>query len=165
MLYTGPLNCICFELFVLHIVLLYNHRFSYCTQMTTMNLSSRHFNGSRQQEMSHISNWTQSQSQSFQWHGGWCRQAFLCLGSLWLDLSVWSLHILSGPVWVSSGRSSFLPQSRLIGDFKLPVGVNVSVKGCLSLWVSRVMNWQPVRRVRRLSPNGISSTSLQPCKR
>ena len=30
---------------------------------------------------------------------------------------------------------------RLIGDSKLPVGVNVSVNGCSSLYVSPVMNW------------------------
>ena len=45
------------------------------------------------------------------------------------DLSVWSLHVLPVSAWVFSGYSGFLPQSknmlRLIGDSKLPVGVNV----------------------------------------
>ena len=47
--------------------------------------------------------------------------------------------------WVLSG---FLPQSknmqsecRLIGDSKLPVGMNVSVDSYLSLYVSPAMNW------------------------
>merc|ERR1712237_17615 len=54
--------------------------------------------------------------------------------------SVWSLHVLHVSAWVLSGFSGFLPQSkdtligvRLIGDSKLPVGVNVLVDGCLSL--------------------------------
>ncbi len=42
--------------------------------------------------------------------------------------------------------SGFLPQTedmqvRLIHDSKLPVGVNVSMNGCLSLCVSLVMDW------------------------
>ena len=44
--------------------------------------------------------------------------------------------------WVRSGFSGFLPHPknmqsgvRLIGDSKVPVGVNVSVDGCLSLYV------------------------------
>ncbi len=46
----------------------------------------------------------------------------------------WSLHVLPVPVWVFSGYSGFLPQSkdmqvRLIGDSKLPVGVIVSMSG------------------------------------
>lgn len=41
-------------------------------------------------------------------------------------------------MWVPSWYSNFLPQSkdmhvRLISDFKLPIGVNVSVCGCFSL--------------------------------
>merc|ERR1712035_232177 len=53
-------------------------------------------------------------------------------------LSVRSLHVLPVSAWVLSGFSGFLPQSkdmhvRLIGDSKLPVGVNVSVSGCLSM--------------------------------
>ena len=45
------------------------------------------------------------------------------------DLSVWSLHVLPVSAWVFTGYSGFLPQSknmlRLIGDSKLPLGVNV----------------------------------------
>uniref|UniRef100_A0A3Q3L7W5 Uncharacterized protein n=1 Tax=Mastacembelus armatus TaxID=205130 RepID=A0A3Q3L7W5_9TELE len=51
-------------------------------------------------------------------------------------------------VWVFSGYSGFLPQSkdmqvgfRLIGDSELPVGVSVSV--CLSLCVSSVPRLSP----------------------
>ena len=46
-------------------------------------------------------------------------------------------NLLALAVWVFSGYSSFLPQSkhmqtgvRLIGDSKLPVGVNVTMNGC-----------------------------------
>ncbi len=58
---------------------------------------------------------------------------------------------------VPSGYPSFLPQPkdkqvRLIGDFKLPVGVNVSVNGCLSLYVSPVMNRQLVQCQPGLAP-------------
>ncbi len=47
--------------------------------------------------------------------------------------------------WVPSEYSGFLLQSkdvlvRLIGDSKLPLGVNVSISGCLFLYVSPVMN-------------------------
>ncbi len=42
--------------------------------------------------------------------------------------------------------------SRLIGDSKLPIGVNMSV--CLSLYVT---DWRPVQGVPRLS--GISSST------
>ncbi len=42
--------------------------------------------------------------------------------------------------------SSHSPKTcRLIGDSKLPVGVNVSVSGCLSLCVSPAMKWQLVQ--------------------
>lgn len=34
---------------------------------------------------------------------------------------------------------------RLIGDSKLAVGVNMSANGCLSLCVSPVTKWRPVR--------------------
>ncbi len=51
---------------------------------------------------------------------------------------MWSLHPLPVSVWVPSGHSSLLSQSKgmqvgLTGDSKLPVGVNVSVSGPLSL--------------------------------
>ena len=65
----------------------------------------------------------------------------------WLGrgLSVRSLRVLLVSAWVLSGFSSFLPQSkdmhdRLIGNPKLPVGVNVNMTGCLSLCVSPAMN-------------------------
>ncbi len=72
-------------------------------------------------------------------------------------LSVWSLHVLPVSAWVLSGYSSFLPQSkdmqfRLIGDSKLPVGVNVSVNGCLSLYVSPAVNWRLVQGVPHPHP-------------
>ncbi len=38
-------------------------------------------------------------------------------------------------------------QVRLIGDSKLPVGVHVSVSGCLSLYVCPVTDWRPVQGV------------------
>lgn len=46
--------------------------------------------------------------------------------------------------------SGFLPQSkdvqvRLTAHSKLPVGVKVSVNGCLSLRVGPVIDWRPVQ--------------------
>ena len=50
--------------------------------------------------------------------------------------------------------SSHNPKTcRLIGDSKLPVGVTVSVNGCLSVYVGPAMDWRPVQGVPRLSPN------------
>ncbi len=44
--------------------------------------------------------------------------------------------------------SSHNPKTcRLIGDSKLPVGVNVSVSGCLSLYIGPVTDWRPVHSV------------------
>ena len=59
------------------------------------------------------------------------------------DLSVWSWHALPVSAWVLSGFSGFLPPSksmtvRLIDYSKLPVGVHVSVSGCVSLFVLHV---------------------------
>ena len=68
-------------------------------------------------------------------------------------VSVWSLCVHPEPAWVPS-RYSVSSQSsktcklgfRLIGHFKLPVGVNVSVDGCLSLYVTpAMMNWRLVQ--------------------
>ena len=64
-------------------------------------------------------------------------------------LSVWSLHVLPMLAWVFGGYSSFLLQSndmhgRSTGDSRLPIGVNVSVHGCLST-CGPVMDWQPVQ--------------------
>jgi len=47
-------------------------------------------------------------------------------------LSVWGLHVLTVHAWVLSGHSGFLPPSknkhvRLIGDFKLSLGVSVAL--------------------------------------
>jgi len=78
-------------------------------------------------------------------------------------LSVWSLYVLPVYAWVLSRYSGFLPPPksmhvRLIGDFKLSLGVSVSVCGCLSR-LSRlslcgpVMDWRPVQGVPRLSPD------------
>lgn len=58
----------------------------------------------------------------------------------------------------------FLPQSkdmqvRLIGDPKLPVDVNVSMNGFLSLPVSPVIDYQPVQGVGRPMSAGIGSSS------
>ncbi len=44
-------------------------------------------------------------------------------------------------------------QVRLIGGSKLPVGVNVSVSGCLSLCAGPVTDWWPVQSVPRRLPN------------
>ncbi len=60
--------------------------------------------------------------------------------------------------------SGFLPQSkdmqvRLTGDSKLPVGVNVSVNR--SLYISPVIDWQPVQGVHHLLPH-VSWDQLQP---
>ncbi len=49
--------------------------------------------------------------------------------------------------------SSHSPKTcRLTGDSKLPVGVNVSVKGCLSLYVSPAMNLRLVEGEPRPCP-------------
>lgn len=55
------------------------------------------------------------------------------------------MEVACPPTVGSSRYSCFLPQSRdikvgLIGDSKLPVGVNVSVNGCLPLCVSPLMD-------------------------
>ena len=68
-----------------------------------------------------------------------------CLGgpNLGQDISVRRLHVLPVLVWVFSANSSFflhpknlLSGGRLIGHSRLPVSMNVSVDGCLSLYVS-----------------------------
>lgn len=54
---------------------------------------------------------------------------------------------------VLSEYSSFLPQFRkmkgvrLISDFKLDTGVNVSANGCLALCVNHLIDWQPAHSV------------------
>ena len=46
----------------------------------------------------------------------------------------------------STPASSNSPETggRLISHSKLPIGVNVSVDVCLSLYVGPVMNWRPL---------------------
>ena len=79
----------------------------------------------------------------------------------WVALSpVFCVEFACSPrvsVGFFSGFSGFLSQSkdmqvRFIVDSKLPVGVNVSVNGCLSLCVSPVIVWRPVHGVPRLRP-------------
>jgi len=57
--------------------------------------------------------------------------------------------------------------TRLIGNSKLSVGVNVSVNGCLSLCVSPAIVWRPVQGVPCLSPDvaGIGSSPPATLKR
>ncbi len=78
------------------------------------------------------------------------------------DFSVWSLHVLPVSAWVLSGNSqSKVMQVRSNDDSKLPIGVNVSMNGRLSLWVSPTMNWWLVQGVPRPRPvlAGIGSSS------
>lgn len=73
-------------------------------------------------------------------------------------------------VWVLSGYSSFLPQSkemcnwdnRLIGDSKLVIGVPMSVNGCLSIFVSPLADWQPIQAVPCLCPMAAGIGSSPP---
>ena len=70
----------------------------------------------------------------------------------WLALTAPSAHSkkvlgqgVSVSLWVLSRCCSFLKTCRvgdgLTGHSKFPVGVNVSVDGCLSLYVNPPMNW------------------------
>ena len=52
-----------------------------------------------------------------------------------------SLRVLQLPSTVQKHPNWF----GLIGPSELPVGVNVSMDGCLSLYVSPAMNWQLVQ--------------------
>ena len=80
-----------------------------------------------------------------------------------LNLSVWSLHVLSVYTWVHavlSGYSSFLPPPknmhvRFTGNSKLSLGANVSVDGCVSRLslCGPVMDWRPVQDVPCLLPS------------
>ena len=40
----------------------------------------------------------------------------------------------------------------LIGDYKFSIGLNVSVDGCLSLYINPAMNWRLVQGVPCLCP-------------
>lgn len=59
-------------------------------------------------------------------------------------MATWSMHVLPVSVLVPSWHSGFLSESidmhvGLIGDCKLPTGVNVSVNGCMSaLWTCQL---------------------------
>lgn len=70
---------------------------------------------------------------------------------------MWSLLILPVSAWVLSEYSGFLTQSkdmqvRLTGNSKLPIGLNVSVIDCLSMYVGPLMNWRLVQGVPHCSP-------------
>ena len=59
------------------------------------------------------------------------------------DVLVWSFHVLPVSAGVFSEYSGFCPQSknmqsrgRFIGHSELPVGVNVSMNGCSTLYMS-----------------------------
>lgn len=58
---------------------------------------------------------------------------------------MWSTPVLPVFVWVLSRYSSFPPEYkvmlefRLTDDFKLIIGMNVSVNGCLPLFVSQLV--------------------------
>lgn len=57
-------------------------------------------------------------------------------------------EVSASPLWISCWcYNSKDIQLRLIGYYKLPVGVSVSVKGCLSQGVRPVIVWQPVKAV------------------
>lgn len=82
------------------------------------------------------------------------------------DLPVRSLHVLPVSLWVLSRDSGFLPQFRdmqfrLFSNSKLPVGVNMGVFGCLSLYIRPVMNWRLVQVVV-CCPSNVSWDQLQP---
>lgn len=71
---------------------------------------------------------------------------------------MWSLHVLSVPVAMLSGHSSFLTKSKnkhvsLTGDSKLAIGLNLRINVHLSLYFSSVMG-----SVSRMYP-----ASLTPC--
>ncbi len=64
-----------------------------------------------------------------------------------------SLHVLSMSAWVSSGCFPHSSKTcRRTGESKFPVGVTVSMNGCLSLYVSPVVNWQLVQGESRPCP-------------
>jgi len=94
------------------------------------------------------------------WHSG--EHCFLRAPGTWVQfqswVTVWSLHILPMPAWVSSGYSGFLPQSkdvriRLIGHAKLPL----SVRGIsrVNTWDYGDKAWVGFFRCRLDGPNGL----------
>uniref|UniRef100_A0A3Q0RGW1 C2H2-type domain-containing protein n=1 Tax=Amphilophus citrinellus TaxID=61819 RepID=A0A3Q0RGW1_AMPCI len=68
-----------------------------------------------------------------------------------MNFCVCSLQILQPPLTVQ--RHAVIGV-RLTGDSKLPISVNVSTNGCLSLCVSPVTDCRPVQNVPSLSPYG-----------
>ena len=70
-----------------------------------------------------------------------------CVGSLWEPPLLQSKNMQCG--------------ERLNGDSKLPVGVNVSMDGYSSLYVSPAMNWGLAQGVPHLRPNMLRDR-LQP---
>ncbi len=77
--------------------------------------------------------------------GGSCARYPAGVGPVCMEFACSLMSVL-----VPSGYSGFVPQSKdmqvgLIGDCKLPVGMNVSVNGCLSLYVSPAVNCQLVQ--------------------
>ena len=60
------------------------------------------------------------------------------------EQSVWNLHVLPVAAWFLSRYSGFLPQSQKhakleLGHSKLPIGVNLTMDYCLSLYVAPVI--------------------------
>ena len=99
--------------------------------------------------------------------GLWSRQ--LTGAFLWLE-PFYAVSACSPRVCVCFLQVLRLPYTpnacRLIGDSKLSIGVNMSLNFCLSLWVSHVMNWQPVQGMLHVSSN-VSWDQFQshgPCK-
>lgn len=80
---------------------------------------------------------------SFSWFGGVWRQNLyeVVQWLLW-----WRLHVLPVPVRALCVFSNFCPDIniRLTGNSEAPKGVNVSMWCSLSLWVSSVIDCQPV---------------------
>ena len=77
---------------------------------------------------------------------------------------MWSLHVLLVSAWVLSRYSGFLPQSkdmqrnRLINNSKLPVGVNLSMSGCLSLCTSPdIIHFRRSTTRHKISPTSLKS--------
>lgn len=60
---------------------------------------------------------------------------------------VWSLHVLE----VIQLPPTVYAVNRLIADYKLPMGVKLSMNGCLSLCGSPVIHWRPVQGLSQLA--------------
>lgn len=69
-------------------------------------------------------------------------------------LSEWSLNVLHVPVWVLQlpiRQSTNMHDGELV-TFELPIGVNVSTWGCVSPYVSSVIDWWTAQGVPSLHP-------------